>query len=214
MSSLKKKSGLHINDLNDSVGSLGDDDLKPNSDNNVLYSSKVADVEDLNQSQDSFDGNNNNNNNMENNHLNNSFDSDHGYGTNNNNDVKDGNNLKASNNNNKVTPTGRPTPDMEAFDRKKSTPVREKGPQCPPTPVRTPSWQHNSSVGPGSPGGIERRNSLDGTKVLFAENDSFNSDVVAFDVDFENLGQLGSGAFSKVFKCRSVHDQKYMLLKI
>ena len=215
MSSLKKKSGLHINDLNDSVGSLGDDDLKPNSDNNVLYSSKVADVEDLNQSQDSFDGNNNNNNNnnMENNHLNNSFDSDHGYGTNNNNDVKDGNNLKASNNNNKVTPTGRPTPDMEAFDRKKSTPVREKGPQCPPTPVRTPSWQHNSSVGPGSPGGIERRNSLDGTKVLFAENDSFNSDVVAFDVDFENLGQLGSGAFSKVFKCRSVHDQKLYAIK-
>jgi serine/threonine protein kinase len=225
----KKKNHLHINDLNNSIGSLGDDDLNSNA--NDLYSSKMGEVEDLDKSNESYDGNENNSDNdyiNKNNkmmmmqlnsgvNLDNSFDSDSDSTRINNNEV-DNNNLKMSSpeerdgDGKKVTPSGRPTPDMEAFDRKKSSPAREKGPQCPPTPVRTPSWAHNSSVGPGTPGGIERRNSLDGTKVLFATN-SFDSDFIAFDDDFENLGILGSGAFSKVFKCRSIHDSKLYAIK-
>ena len=46
--------------------------------------------------------------------------------------------------------------------------------------------------------GIERRNSLDGTKYCFATN-AFDAETVEFDVDFENLEDIGSGAFSKFF---------------
>ena len=47
---------------------------------------------------------------------------------------------------------------------------------------------------------------------MFATN-AFDAETVEFDVDFENLGILGSGAFSKVFKCRSVHDKQLYAIK-
>ena len=204
----RKRNAMHISDLNASNGSLDEDDegIQNRLD---LFSSKVSEAH-LDQktcealaeeNMDKTDGAE---------ILNNSFESNEGsVGAN---TAKITSPEESDNGGKKVTPSGRPTPDMGAFDRKKSTPVREKGPQCPPTPVRTPSWAHNSSVGPGSPGGIERRNSLDGTKVLFATN-AFDAETVEFDVDFENLGILGSGAFSKVFKCRSVHDKQLYAIK-
>ena len=112
----------------------------------------------------------------------------------------------------KVTPQGRPTPAMEAFERK-STPSREKGPQCPPTPVRTPTWAHSSVVGGGhSPGAHEHRSSLDGTKLLFASS-SYDEQEVTSD-DFQKISRLGQGSSSEVFKCRNVHDDKLYAVKI
>ena len=113
--------------------------------------------------------------------------------------------------NNTSVGSSRPTPDMEAFS---ATPSRDKGPQCPPTPVRTPTWAHSSAgLAGATPGALERRSSLDGTKMLFASG-SFDQEAAVSSEDFEKIKRLGAGTSSEVFKCRSISDGKLYALKI
>lgn len=99
----------------------------------------------------------------------------------------------------------RPLPDQSAFDvsrRPKSNTTAHRSlapptPVCPPTPQRTPAWLHESVTAPV----LARHNSLVATKVLISSGPDTGS--VTFSEQFENMGTLGTGVFSDVYKVRS-----------
>lgn len=109
----------------------------------------------------------------------------------------------------------RPLPDQSAFDmsrRPKSNTTVNRSltastPVCPPTPQRTPAWLHESVSAPV----LARHNSLVVNKVLVSSGSDNGS--VTFSEQFENLGTLGAGVFSDVYKVRSKIDHKLYAVK-
>jgi len=123
-------------------------------------------------------------------------------------------------------PGGRPLPDQSAFDRSTGAAKYEQSasPMCPATPMRTPTWSHDSErknlerMAMGSSEdysgllmpALLRQNSLQSSKLLLSVSGEgmmgTNDDAaqaVDFRRDFVDEGLLGSGTFADVYRVRA-----------